>query len=177
MISVPSKAEVRKLIKETLINLILNNMLLDGEMGSNPTMESAANALKIANSDINGLMQRYSSRTEKDLALSRAYIRALKEAAKRMSPLAKLLKKNPDYLVVPRAQSTPKKRKSVAKKTTSKKKTTSRKKSSSVKKTTKTNRVQYKRKKMKNGKYRHYKVDRQGKMKIISKAVYDKRKR
>ena len=99
--SVPNKNEVRKEIKESLVNLSLQIMLLDGDFGSNPTIEEVTPFYKKISSHIGRMLAKDRSLEDRDYDLCRAYIRALKDLSKRSSKLLSFLRKNEQYLKEP----------------------------------------------------------------------------
>lgn len=121
--AIPTKSEVRKALKEGLTHLTLGVMLVDGQLGSDPTVSSVTPIFKRVERNINGLLPSNLPIEQRDLILSRAYIRALQDFKRSNTKLAKFLEKHKHYLEMPK-KPTASKKKSPAKKT-SKSKTTS----------------------------------------------------
>ena len=126
--AVPSKSEVRKALKEALTHLTLGVMLVDGQLGSNPTVSSVTPVFKRIERNINGLLPSKLPIEQRDMILSRAYIRALEDFKRSNTKLAKFLEKNRHYL------EKPKKLSSVKKKSSSKRSSKSKQTSADAKK-------------------------------------------
>ncbi len=122
IIATPKKSDLRKQIKQSFEDLTLGVMLMDGDLGDNPTIDSVAPLLHSIKRRLSAMMPSSMSISEKDLILSRAYIRALIDFSKRNSKLLEFLKKNPYYLTQPKKVNS----------STGKKKTSSRKNKVSI---------------------------------------------
>ena len=117
----PKKADLRKQIKRSFEDLSLGVMLMDGDLGDNPTIDSVAPVMYGVRKRLSSMLPSSISMEERDFILCRAYLRALKDFAKRSSKLLAFLKKNPQYLVFPKKPSKVKNKKSKSSGKTSKK--------------------------------------------------------
>lgn len=118
--AVPSKSEVRKAIKEALMHLTLGVMLVDNQLGENPTVASVNPIFKRISRNIDGLIPSKLPIEERDVILSRAYVRALKDFKRSNTKLSKFLDSNEHYLEYPKKI---KEKKPATKKPSTKKKT------------------------------------------------------
>jgi hypothetical protein len=121
IIAAPNKGDLRKQIKRSFEDLSLGVMLMDGDLGDNPSIDSVAPILFGIRRRLNAMLPKTMPLEQRDFILSRAYIRALKDFAKRSSKLLGFLKKNPQYTIYPKKPSESKKKSSSKKKTTGKK--------------------------------------------------------
>jgi len=121
IVATPSKADLRKQIKSSFEDLTLGVMLMDGDLGDNPTIDSVAPIMYGIRKRLQAMIPSSMSMEERDFILCRAYIRALKDFSKRSSKLLAFLKKHPQYLQYPEKPKSDKK-KSKSSKVSSKKK-------------------------------------------------------
>lgn len=112
IVATPKKADLRKQIKSSFEDLTLGVMLMDGDLGDNPTIESVAPLMYGVRKRLQGMLPSSLPMEERDFILCRAYIRALKDFSKRSSKLLAFLKKNPQYLTYPKKQPKSSKKKS-----------------------------------------------------------------
>jgi hypothetical protein len=123
IVATPSKSDLRKQIKASFEDLTLGVMLMDGDLGDNPTIDSVAPIMYSVRKRLQAMLTSSMSMDEKDFVLSRAYIRALTDFSKRSSKLLAFLKKNPQYLTYPKKPSEEKPKKDKKQKSSSDKKT------------------------------------------------------
>jgi len=121
IVATPSKADLRKQIKSSFEDLTLGVMLMDGDLGDNPTIDSVAPIMYGIRKRLQAMIPSSMPMEERDFILCRAYIRALKDFSKRSSKLLAFLKKHPQYLQYPEKPKSDKK-KSKSSKVSSKKK-------------------------------------------------------
>lgn len=120
IVATPRKADLRKQIKSSFEDLTLGVMLMDGDLGDNPTIDSVAPIMYGVRKRLQAMLPSSLPMEERDFILCRAYIRALKDFSKRSSKLLAFLKKNSQYLTYPKKPSTSNK-KSTKRKPNSKK--------------------------------------------------------
>lgn len=121
IVATPSKADLRKQIKSSFEDLTLGVMLMDGDLGDNPTIDSVAPIMYGIRKRLQAMIPSSMPMEERDFILCRAYIRALTDFSKRSSKLLAFLKKNSQYLTYPDKPKSDKK-KSKSSKVSSKKK-------------------------------------------------------
>jgi len=102
IVATPKKADLRKQIKSSFEDLTLGVMLMDGDLGDNPTIDSVAPLMYGVRKRLAAMLPSSLPMEERDFILCRAYIRALKDFSKRSSKLLAFLKKNPQYLAYPK---------------------------------------------------------------------------
>jgi hypothetical protein len=114
--AVPTKSEVRKAIRDALTHLTLGVMLVDGQLGGNPTVSSVTPIYKRIERNISGMLPSKLPIEQRDGILARAYVRALKDFKRSNTKLSKFLEKNEQYLKMPKKQAVKPKKKSSSRK-------------------------------------------------------------